>query len=41
LAQEDFSFDLSTLTRHYSKEFFKKENLEKRLLTKEVVEEIV
>ena len=27
--------------RHYSKEFFKKENLEKRLLTKEVVEEIV
>ena len=41
LAQEDFSFDLSSLTRHYSKEFFKKENLEKRLLTKEVVEEIV
>ena len=41
LAQEDFSFDLSTLTRHYSKEFFKKENLQKQLLTKEVVEEIV
>ena len=41
LAQEEFSFDLTTLTRHYSKEFFKKENLKKEILTKEVVEEIV
>ena len=41
LAQEDFSFDLTSLKRHYSKEFFKKENLKKELLTKEVVEEIV
>ena len=41
LAQEDFSFDLSSLIRHYSKEFFKKENLKKEILTKEVVEEIV
>jgi len=41
LAKEDFSFDLSTLEKHYSREFFNGQNSKNEFLTKEVIDEII